>query len=217
MEIGEHTEATHEDEVGEGIDPSELRSLRIPRAMRGYSRRSVDRLRELLAESVEQLHLEREDLRAKLRSAIADRELLSREVDRIEAARVELADAVEHVTGERQALLASFDEASLEREKLLETFEQMTRERQELHDHSRRLEEQVTRCRELERTLTEAIAAAERSGDEVRLQAQREAELIISEARVEARRIVLAVENEIGAIHSQLRASLASLEHPAGD
>ena len=157
------------------IDPGQLRGVQLPKAMRGYSIDAVERLCDLAANALEQLGNERDALRAQL--------------GRSELERKQLADALEQTVSERRALVESFDEASAERERLVGQFEQLTREREELREYTVRVEEELTRHREIEEALVQAVASAERTTRDVRSAAEREAEAVVRDAREEARRL----------------------------
>lgn len=197
---------------GATIDPSELRGLHIPTAMRGYSKGAVDHLRELLADAVEGLNADRAELQAELGAANVDRDRLGRELARSEAERKELAAALEQAASERQVLVESFDDASVERESLVARFQQLTQERQETQEYMQRLEEELTRHRDLEAALTQTVASAELSGREIRAHAQREAELIVSEAHAEADRRIAETQTERERLLREVSSLLAQLE-----
>jgi cell division initiation protein len=101
----------------------------------------------------------------------------------------------------------------------VESFEQVWRERADLADKVEQLEAEIVRYRELESLLRTTLVSAERASHELRDQARKEAELIVSEAQSEARRITrdarsererLAVEST--RIKTMLRAALESIE-----
>jgi cell division initiation protein len=101
----------------------------------------------------------------------------------------------------------------------VESFEQVWRERADLADKVEQLEAEIVRYRELESLLRTTLVSAERASHELRDQARKESELIVSEAQSEARRITrdargererLAVEST--RIKTMLRAALESIE-----
>jgi cell division initiation protein len=75
-------------------------------------------------------------------------------------------------------------------EDVVESFEQVWRERADLADKVEHLEAEIVRFRELETLLRTTLVSAERASHELRDQARKEAELIVSEAQEEARRVV---------------------------
>jgi cell division initiation protein len=102
------------------------------------------------------------------------------------------------------------------------SFEQVWRERADLSDQVEQLESDLVRYRELEALLRATLVSAERTAAELKAQATREADLIVEEARAEARAIVrqAAADNErfeadTARIRALLRAALATLS-PAG-
>jgi cell division initiation protein len=104
-------------------------------------------------------------------------------------------------------------------EEIVESFEQVWRERADLADKVEHLEAEIVRYRELESLLRTTLVSAERASHELRDQARKEAELIVSEAQNEARSIARDARSErerLGAetsrIKSMLRAALETLE-----
>jgi len=74
-------------------------------------------------------------------------------------------------------------------DEVVESFEQVWRERADLTDKVEHLEAEIMRFRELENLLRTTLVSAERASHELRDQARKEAELIVSEAQGEARRV----------------------------
>lgn len=78
-------------------------------------------------------------------------------------------------------------------EKLLDdvvaSFEDVWRERADLADKVEQLESDLVRFRELENLLRATLVSAEQASQQVKDQARREAELILSEAHAEAREV----------------------------
>jgi cell division initiation protein len=99
------------------------------------------------------------------------------------------------------------------------SFEDVWRERADLSDKVEQLEEDLVRYRELEALLRQTMISAERAGAELKEQARREAELVLSEAHAEARRVTHAAraENErlvadSRRVRVQLQMALATLD-----
>jgi cell division initiation protein len=88
---------------------------------------------------------------------------------------------------------------------IVASFEQVWRERADLRDKMEELESELSRQKEIEGTLRNTLLSAERMADDVRTQARREADVIISEARATARDIVSGAENERERIHGEIR------------
>jgi cell division initiation protein len=74
-------------------------------------------------------------------------------------------------------------------EEIATSFEDVWRERADLADKVEQLETDLVRFRELEALLRTTLVSAEQASAQTRDQAQREAELILSEAHAEAREI----------------------------
>ena len=111
-------------------------------------------------------------------------------------------------------------------EEVAASFEDVWRERADLADKVEELESDLERFRELEALLRTTLVSAERTAAELKAQATRESDLIVEEARAEARTIVrqAAADNErleadSARIRALLRAALSTLEAsgPDGD
>src|SRR5579862_5655897 len=72
---------------------------------------------------------------------------------------------------------------------IVASFEDVWRERADLADKVEQLEADLVRFRELENLLRATLVSAEQASEQVKVQARREAELILSEAHAEAREI----------------------------
>src|SRR4051794_20893368 len=99
------------------------------------------------------------------------------------------------------------------------SFEDVWRERADLADKIEQLETDLVRYCELEALLRTTLVSAERSSAELKEQARREADLILSEAHAEARSVQreARAENEqlvadSRRIRAQLRAALEGME-----
>jgi cell division initiation protein len=89
--------------------------------------------------------------------------------------------------------------------RIAESFEDVWRERADLRDELERLEGELARFRELEVLLRNTLVSAERSADELRAQAHREADVILDEARVKAREIGGGAESERERVRADIR------------
>ena len=102
-------------------------------------------------------------------------------------------------------------------EEIAASFEDVWRERADLADKVEQLETDLVRFRELESLLRTTLVSAEQASAQTRDQARREAELILSEAHVEAREIqrrAIAenerLEHESRRLRGQLREALSA-------
>jgi cell division initiation protein len=91
------------------------------------------------------------------------------------------------------------------------SFEDVWRERADLRDEIERLESELQRRREVEEALRNTLLSAERMADELRARAHREADLIVEEARANARQVAGAAEAERERLRTEIR-RLRSLE-----
>jgi cell division initiation protein len=104
-------------------------------------------------------------------------------------------------------------------DEIAESYEDVWRGRAELADKVEHLEDELQRHRELEELLRKTLVSAE----EQREHARREAELIVSEAHAEARRITFAASAErerlladVRRVREILRTALATVEEGDG-
>jgi cell division initiation protein len=96
-------------------------------------------------------------------------------------------------------------------ERIIESYESVWRERADLVEELERMEGEIARFRELEVLLRNTLVSAERSADDIRVQARREADLVLEEARAKARETTVAAETERERVKSEIR-RLRSLE-----
>jgi cell division initiation protein len=99
------------------------------------------------------------------------------------------------------------------------SFEDVWRERADLADKIEHLETELTRFRELEALLRATLVSAERASSEMKTQAQKEADVVLSEAHAEVREVLrrARAENERLSVETRrlrerLRLALTSLE-----
>jgi cell division initiation protein len=110
-------------------------------------------------------------------------------------------------------------------EEIAASFEDVWRERADLFDKVEQLEADLVRYRELEALLRTTLVSAERAAVTLKDQAQKEADLIVEEARNEARAITRGARAdhdrllvEVRRVRSILRSALALVdEEPAVD
>jgi cell division initiation protein len=105
---------------------------------------------------------------------------------------------------------------------IADSFEDVWRERAELADQLEEYESEASKHRELEELLRAALVSAERAAQEVKEQARRESDLIVSEARAEGRRVTRAawsekerLEEEVRRIRAHLRSALEAVDASA--
>lgn len=108
-------------------------------------------------------------------------------------------------------------------DEIADSYEDVWRERAELADRVEHLEEELERHRELESLLRRTLVSAEAAAAEQREQARRNAQLVVSEAHAEARRITFAATaererllTEVRRLREGLRAALATTEEIDG-
>ena len=88
---------------------------------------------------------------------------------------------------------------------IVESYESVWRDRADLRDEVERLESELTRYRELDVLLRNSLVSAERTADELRAQAGKEAGLIVEQARVRAREIAAQAETERELVRTEVR------------
>lgn len=118
---------------------------------------------------------------------------------------------IRHVTLSRRLL--GYDRGATEDllERIIESYESVWRERADLTEELERMEGEIARFRELEVLLRNTLVSAERSADDIRGQARREADLVLEEARAKARETTVAAETERERVKAEIR-RLKSLE-----
>jgi cell division initiation protein len=87
----------------------------------------------------------------------------------------------------------------------VESFEDVWRDRADLRDELDRLEGELARYRELDVLLRNSLVAAERTADELRAQAGKEAALIVEQARIRAREIAAQADAERDRVRTEVR------------
>jgi cell division initiation protein len=99
-------------------------------------------------------------------------------------------------------------------DEIVASFEDVWRERADLADKVEQLEADLVRYRELETLLRTTLVSAEKSAVSLREQAGREADLIVEEARSEARSITRAARADHDRLLTEVR-RLRTLLHSA--
>jgi DivIVA domain-containing protein len=99
-----------------------------------------------------------------------------------------------------------YDEKKVEdfRNQVAEELERLTRVNQDLDSKARGFHEQLRAFRERDKALNEALVSAQQLRSEIREQAEREAQLILREARAEGERQLDGVRNDTRQIESEL-------------
>jgi cell division initiation protein len=108
-------------------------------------------------------------------------------------------------------------------DEIADSYEDVWRNRVDLVDRVEHLEEELQRHRELETLLRQTLVSAQSAAEEQREQARRSAELVVSEAHAEARRITFAATAEqerllaeVRRLREMLRTALATVEEIDG-
>ena len=120
-----------------------------------------------------------------------------------------------HVSLPRRRLLGGYRRGAVEQllAAVADSFEDVWRERADLRELVHQLESDLQRYRDLEALLRTTLVSAERSAQELREHARREAELLVSEAHAEARaitRAAVAERERVLADSARVRAVLRS-------
>lgn len=107
---------------------------------------------------------------------------------------------------------------------VVESFEEVWRERADLQDRLEQMESDISRYRDLETLLRKTLVSAEKSAQELKDQARRDAEIVMTEAHAEARLIkqqALAerehLRGEATRIRALLRSALAIVDDGEAD
>jgi cell division initiation protein len=109
-------------------------------------------------------------------------------------------------------------------DEVVQSFEEVWRERADLQDRLEQMESDISRYRDLETLLRKTLVSAEKSAQELKDQARREAEIVMTEAHAEARLIkqkALAerehLRGEASRIRALLRSALAIVDDGEGE
>ena len=109
-------------------------------------------------------------------------------------------------------------------DEVADSYEDVWRERHDLAERVEQLEEELQRHRELESLLRKTLVSAESAAEEQREQARRSAELVVSEAHAEARRITFTATAErerlladVRRLRELLRSALATIDEVDGE
>jgi len=104
--------------------------------------------------------------------------------------------------------LRGYEKTSVEqfRERVYEELERLTKVNQDLETKAKNFHEQLRAFRERDKALNEALVAAQQLRAEIREQSEREAQLILREARAEGDRIVEGARAEVRRLQAELDA-----------
>ena len=107
----------------------------------------------------------------------------------------------------RPARLGGYEKSSVEefRDRVAEELERLTRANQELDAKAKGFHEQLRAFRERDKALNDALISAQQLRAEIREQAEREAQLILREARAEGERLLEATRGEIRKLETELK------------
>ena len=107
---------------------------------------------------------------------------------------------------------------------IADDFEEVWRQRADLSDRVEQLEADLQRHKELENLLRTTLVSAERSSQELKEQARREADAIVAEAHGEARAVTRRaaaererLDSELRRIKALLRSALETVEEAGAD
>ena len=102
--------------------------------------------------------------------------------------------------------MRGYDKAQVEefRAKVADRLEELTRQNQELDAKARGFHEQLRAFRERDKALNDALVSAQQLRGEIRDQAEREAQLVLREARVESDRALEVARSEIRRLEEEI-------------
>jgi cell division initiation protein len=112
---------------------------------------------------------------------------------------------IRHVKLGRRPL--GYERRSVDRllDEVTRSFEDVWRDRADLREEIERLETELAHYKDLETLLKSTLVSAERSADELRVQARREGDVIVEEARVKARELTGGAERDREQIRAEIR------------
>ena len=101
--------------------------------------------------------------------------------------------------------LRGYDRARVDqfRDQVAEELERLARVNQELEAKARSFHEQLRAFRERDKALNEALVSAQQLRGEIREQAEREAQLLLREARADADRVIDEARAEVRRLHAE--------------
>ena len=104
--------------------------------------------------------------------------------------------------------LRGYEKTSVEqfRERVYEELERLTKVNQDLEQKAKNFHEQLRAFRERDKALNEALVAAQQLRAEIREQSEREAQLILREARAEGDRLVEGARADVRRLRDELDA-----------
>ena len=92
------------------------------------------------------------------------------------------------------------------REQVAEELDRLARVNQELEGKARNFHEQLRAFRERDKAINDALVSAQQLRNDIREQSEREAQLVLREARVEGDRVVEEARSEIRALREEIAA-----------
>jgi len=90
-------------------------------------------------------------------------------------------------------------------ESIAQSYEETWWERSDLRDEVERLQGELTRFRDMERLLRDTLMSAERAAEDLRAAARREYDMLLQEARLKAREVVVEAESERERVRAEIR------------
>jgi cell division initiation protein len=110
--------------------------------------------------------------------------------------------------------LFGYRKASVHRmmDDIADSFETVWRERSQLVERVEELETEVTRHVELEGLLRSTLVSAERASQDLKEAARREADVIVTEANAEARKVMRDAITDVRRVQALLRSALSVVE-----
>jgi DivIVA domain-containing protein len=102
--------------------------------------------------------------------------------------------------------MRGYDKARVDqfRERVADELEELTRKHQELDSRVKGLQEQLRAYRERDKALNDALVSAQQLRAEMREQAEKEAQLIMREARAEGERVIEEARGEVRRLAGEL-------------
>jgi chromosome segregation ATPase len=196
-----------------------VRSIQLPTSWRGYDPKVVDQVMAQLGELLDHSLADLKRVQHELTQERERRESVTQERDANDMSIVDFRRRLNETTGECENLTRSMREMVSERDELRTAVEALRGEREERVLYTLQLEQEIVRFREFEESMTQTMMLAERTANEVRGLAEREATLIIESARVKSKERLSEHSTErdrlvsdVRAIRSMLSSALAVLD-----
>jgi cell division septum initiation protein DivIVA len=157
------------------------------KSFRGYSPEEVHARIAQLTQALEQVQRALSQVSTEAVDARELRRAVEEQLDASRAVARRTQQQLDESVAERRGLVEAAERATFEHAHLLAAFDEVVLERAERVAYTEQLEQQLQRYEDTDRSVNQVLDAAERASTEFRNIAEREAQLLLDDARVRAR------------------------------